>query len=56
MDRLERRPENGSEVSCNGSSDYAASTPSSIEKNYPNQMQQIDEFMHKKETKSITMI
>ena len=42
MALLERRPKDGREGSYSGSSDYAASIPSSIENKYPNQTQQID--------------
>ena len=51
MPTLERRPKNGKEGSHSGSSDYAASTPSSIENRCPNQTQQIDKFIYKKKPK-----
>ena len=48
---LERRPRNGREGSHSGSSDYAALTTSSKVNTHPNQMQQIDQFIHRKKSK-----
>ena len=44
-------PRNGREGSHSESNDCAASTPSSIENSYQNQRQQIDKFIHRKESK-----
>ena len=40
------RTRNGTEGSCSGSNDYAASTSSLIENRYSNQTQKIDKFIH----------
>ena len=48
MAMLEGRPNDGREGSCSRSSDYAASTPLSIENRYPNQIHYVDQFIHKK--------
>ena len=48
MARLERRPRNGREGSCSGSSGYTVLTSSLIENIYPNQTHQKDQFIHRK--------
>ena len=42
------RSNDGREGSHSGSSDYAASTPSLIEKRYPHQKHQVDQIIHRK--------
>ena len=45
---LERRLHDSRDGSYSGSSDYISSTPLSMENRYPNQIHQVDQFLHKK--------
>ena len=55
MAMLERRHNDGREGSHSKSNDYAASTSSSIENRYPNQIHQLDQSLYKKKNQ-ITII